>query len=97
MKNNVQEDRNTEESSDAYYGFLYGDEQEETVAAEALLTRSGVKYQKVSLPDTPQPGMNFVSPTFVTREGTFRGLEAIEAYVGWFVNDPDYHPSVLAR
>ena len=51
---------------------------------------------KVDLQENPQPGMNFTAPTFVAREGTFRGLDAIQAYLGWFVNDPAYEPDVQA-
>ena len=76
-----------------YWGFLYGDDEEDTRTAEKLLSENGVRVKKFSLIHNPQPGMNFVDPTFITREGTFRGLRMISAYLDWFVNDPDYQKS----
>lgn len=70
------------------YGFLYVSDNAESKEAKEILSKGGVRLYESKTTMDPQTGLLFIAPVFITREGTFRGLEAIQAYLGWFVYDP---------
>jgi hypothetical protein len=73
-----------------HYGFLYCNSNDPHCGeVKNVLTKGGIRFWEIDLSTVYEP--NFVSPTFVTREGTFRGEEGIRAYLGWFIYDPLYH------
>lgn len=73
-------------------GALYVDEGDESKVALELLEQKGVRVGMCPIASAGQP---LIAPTFVTYEGFFQGVEAIRAYIGWFVDDPLYRERFL--
>ncbi len=74
--------------------FLYTKRDEQSKEVLELLLAEGVKVWECAASSAGEP---MEIPTLITREGQLSGIEGARAWLGWFVNDPDYQKLVATK